>query len=64
VVDEGGEYRYLMVNGKNQGGINLHTGESAYRYTDGMIGLAQMYVKEPRQVLVIGLGAGLIGRVL
>jgi spermidine synthase len=64
VVEQGGEYRYLMVNGKDQGGINLRTGESAYRYTDGMIGLAHMYVKKPQQVLVIGLGAGQIGPVL
>ena len=53
-----------MVNGKDQGGIDLRTGKSAYRYTDGMIGLAHMYVRKPQQVLVIGLGAGQIGPVL
>ena len=64
VVEEGGETRYLMVNGKDQGGIDLSTGKSAYRYTGGMIGLAHMYVRKPRQVLVIGLGAGQIGPAL
>ncbi|MGB5716890.1 MAG: fused MFS/spermidine synthase [Gammaproteobacteria bacterium] len=64
VVDEGADYRYLLVNGKDQGGIDRHTGKSAYRYTDGMIGLAHMYVRKPRQVLVIGLGAGQIPPVL
>jgi spermidine synthase len=61
VVDEGDNYRYLLVNAKSQGGVNLRTGESAYSYTDGMIGLANLYVAQPRRVLVIGLGAGLIG---
>ena len=64
VVEVGGRDRYLLVNGKDQGGIDLRTGKPAYTYTDGMIGLAQMYVRQTRQMLVIGLGAGQIGPAL
>lgn len=60
VIDEGGLYRYMVVNGADQGGIVLETGSSAYAFEDGLVGLAGLYVAKPASALVIGLGPGVI----
>jgi spermidine synthase len=61
VIEEGGRYRYMVVNGSDQGGLDLLDGSSAYRYDDGLIGLGSHYVHEPQSALIIGLGAGIMG---
>lgn len=64
VVDQGDVYRYLIVNGADQGGISLPTGDSAYTFDAGLIALTRLYTEQPRTALVIGLGAGLISPIL
>jgi spermidine synthase len=60
VVDRADLYRYLIVNGADQGGIYLPTGDSAYTFDKGLVALTRFYTEQPRTALVIGLGAGLI----
>jgi spermidine synthase len=60
VIGLEGQYRFMIVNGFDQGGVNLTTGKSAYTYTDGLIGLGGFYTERPSSVLVIGLGPGII----
>jgi spermidine synthase len=60
VVELEGQYRFMIVNGYDQGGVNLSTGGSAYTFTDGLIDLGGFYAEAPSSVLVIGLGPGFI----
>jgi spermidine synthase len=53
-------YRFMIVNGFDQGGINLQTGKSAYPFAQGLAELGGFYSEEPSSVLVIGLGPGII----
>jgi len=64
VVDQGDVYRYMIVNGADQGGINLRTGHSAYTFDAGLVALTRYYTDRPRTALVIGLGAGLVAPIL
>ena len=64
VIDQDDQFRYLIVNGADQGGINLESGRSAYAFDEGLIALTRLYTERPRTALVIGLGAGLISPVL
>ena len=61
VIEEGGRFRYLVVNGSDQGGLDRLDGSSAYRYSDGLIGLGEQYVRNSESALIIGLGAGIMG---
>jgi len=61
VIEEGGRFRYMVVNGADQGGLDLLDGSSAYRYDEGMTALGEQYVPHPRSALIIGLGAGNMG---
>ena len=54
------QYRFMIVNGYDQGGVNLNTGGSAYPFTDALVDLGGFYSEQPSSVLVIGLGPGLI----
>jgi spermidine synthase len=60
VVELEGQYRFMIVNGFDQGAINLHSGKSAYNFTQGLIDLGSLYVDHPSSVLIIGLGPGII----
>ena len=60
VVEEKKRFRYLIVNGSDQGGLDLRDGSSAYRYVEGMIGLGNQYIDNPQNALIIGLGAGIM----
>jgi spermidine synthase len=60
VVGLESHYRFMIVNGFDQGGINLQTGGSAYNFTDGLVDLGGFYAGQPSSVLVIGLGPGVI----
>jgi len=60
VIEQDTRYRYMIVNGFDQGGIDLRTGQSAYTYDDGLLGLGQLYADNPSSVLIIGLGPGVI----
>jgi len=53
-------YRYMIVNGFDQGGVNLSAGGSAYNFTDGLIDLGGFYDQQPSSALIIGLGPGII----
>jgi spermidine synthase len=64
IIDLGHVERYMVVNGADQGGIYLSSGESAYTYDDGLIGLGRLYVRSPRSALIIGLGSGVMARTL
>jgi len=61
VIEEGGRFRYMVVNGSDQGGLDLLDGSSAYRYDAGLIALGNYYVRQPQSALIIGLGAGIMG---
>lgn len=61
VIEEGGRFRYMVVNGADQGGLDLLDGSSAYRYSEGLISLGSHYVHQPQSALIIGLGAGIMG---
>jgi spermidine synthase len=61
VIEEGKRFRYMVVNGSDQGGLDLLDGSSAYRYDEGMTSLGGYYVRQPQSVLIIGLGAGIMG---
>jgi len=61
VIEERGRFRYLVVNGTDQGGLDLLDGSSAYRYAVGMTALGDLYVRNPQSALIIGLGAGIMG---
>ena len=58
VIEEGGRFRYMVVNGADQGGLDLLDGSSAYRYDEAMTILGEHYVSNKKSALVIGLGAG------
>ena len=60
VREEGERFRYMVVNGSDQGGLDLLDGSSAYHYVEGMIALGNQYVDNPQSALIIGLGAGLM----
>jgi spermidine synthase len=60
VIEEGGRFRYMVVNGSDQGGLDLLDGSSAYRYDAGLIALGDYYVRQPQSALIIGLGAGIM----
>ncbi len=64
VVEENHRYRYMIVNGFDQGGIILQDGESVYHYVEGLVGLARLYVRDPERVLIIGLGPGVMATAL
>jgi len=64
VIEEGRRFRYMVVNGSDQGGLDMNDGSSAYRYNQGLVGLGRQYVHDPQSALVIGLGAGLVSRQL
>jgi spermidine synthase len=53
-------YRFMIVNGYDQGGINLYSGKSAYYFTEGLVGLGGFYTEDPSDALLIGLGPGFI----
>jgi spermidine synthase len=59
-----GTYRYMIINSADQGGIDVATGTSAYLYGRAMNRCAEMYVRDARRALVIGLGSGTISRKL
>lgn len=61
VIEEAGRFRYMVVNGSDQGGLDRLDGSSAYRYSDGLIGLGEQYVRNSESALIIGLGAGIMG---
>jgi len=61
VIEEGKRFRYMVVNGSDQGGLDRLDGSSAYRYSEGLIGLGEQYVHNPQRALIIGLGAGIMG---
>jgi hypothetical protein len=50
----------MVVNGSDQGGLDRLDGSSAYRYSEGLIGLGDQYVRDPKSVLIIGLGVGIM----
>jgi spermidine synthase len=60
VIEENGRFRYLVANGSDQGGLDLRDGSATDRFDEGMIGLGGHYVRDPRNALIIGLGAGAI----
>ena len=60
VVGLAGQYHFMIVNGFDQGGINLQSGRSAYNFTEGLVDLGGFYTAPPTSVLVIGLGPGII----
>jgi spermidine synthase len=60
VIERGGEYRYMIVNGFDQGGIELKTGKSAYMFDQGLVGLGRHFSRDPQQALIIGLGPGVM----
>jgi spermidine synthase len=64
VVEQGDDYRYMIVNGTDQGGIDIETGLSAYTYDDGLIGLARLYAARLNSALIIGLGPGVMAETL
>ena len=64
VVERNGKYRYMIVNGFDQGGIDLQTGKSAYMFDEGLVALAQFYAQNPQRVLIIGLGPGVMATAL
>jgi hypothetical protein len=64
VVEQEDRYRYMIVNGFDQGGIDLRTGQSAYTFDDGLIGLGRLYHSQLSSVLIIGLGPGVIAGTL
>ena len=64
IVEQGDKYRYMIVNGGDQGGIDIATGMSAYDYDDAMIGLARLYADSVDSALIIGLGAGVMVKTL
>jgi len=60
VIEQDGEYRYMIVNGFDQGGIELKTGKSAYLFDQGLVGLGRHFSRDPQQALIIGLGPGVM----
>ncbi|MGD2062739.1 MAG: fused MFS/spermidine synthase [Nitrospirota bacterium] len=64
VIDQGDIYRYMIVNGADQGGIDLKTGRAVYTFDDALIAVTRLYAERPQTALVIGLGAGVISSVL
>jgi predicted membrane-bound spermidine synthase len=64
VIEREERTRYKVVNGFDQGGIFLATGESAYNFDDGLVGVGRMYAANRDRVLLIGLGPGGIATAL
>ena len=64
VVEKDGTHRYMIVNGFDQGGIDLQTGKSAYLFDEGLVALGRFYARDPERVLIIGLGPGVIATAL
>jgi len=64
VVEQEDRYRYMIINGFDQGDIDLRTGESAYTFDDGLIGLGRFYHGQLSSALIIGLGPGVFAGTL
>lgn len=64
IIEQADRYRYMVVNGTDQGGIELPSGNSADTFDKGLIGLSQLYVSSPANALIIGLGSGLVVKAL
>jgi spermidine synthase len=64
VVEQGGADRFMIVNGFDQGGIDIDSGLSTYDYDDGLIGLARLYAANIDSALIIGLGPGVMAETL
>ena len=54
----------MIVNGFDQGGIDLQTGKSAYLFDQGLVGLGRHFGRDPQQALIIGLGPGVMADAL
>jgi spermidine synthase len=64
VIEQDGRYRYMVVNGFDQGGIDLENGKSAYLFDQGLVGLGRHFSRDPKQALIIGLGPGVMADAL
>lgn len=60
VMEVNKAYRFLLIDGANQGGVNLKDGSSAVVYTYVLEKLAYMACPDTKRALVIGLGPGTI----
>jgi spermidine synthase len=60
ILERADNYRYMVVNGFDQGGIYLPTGLSTYNYDDALIGIVDLYHNKPKSALIIGLGPGMM----
>jgi len=64
VVDHAGGVRRLLVNGANQGGIELSTGAASEPFSDYLAVLGHRYHPRARRALLVGLGCGALARTL
>jgi protein-L-isoaspartate O-methyltransferase len=62
VVDHGGGVRRLLVNGANQGGIELESGAASEPFSDYLAVLGHRYHPRARRALLVGLGCGALAR--
>jgi len=64
VLERNGDYRYMVANGFDQGGIYIPTGLSTYNYDDALIAVVDLYLEQPESALIIGLGPGVMAKTL
>ena len=64
VMDYAGGVRELLINGANQGGVELATGAASRPFSDYLSMVGHRYHPHARSALLIGLGSGALARTL
>ncbi len=64
VIEVPGAWRSLYVNGVDQGGIELADNTSRHPFSEYLALMAHRYHAHPRNVLLIGLGCGVLAKTL
>jgi spermidine synthase len=62
VIETQGPSRALYVNGVDQGGIDLVSGASLHPFSDYLALMLYRYHPNPRRVLLLGLGCGVLAK--
>jgi spermidine synthase len=64
VVDVGGVYRALLLDGATQGMIELSSGQSRVPFSDYLAAMSHLYHPKAERFLMLGLGCGILATTL
>lgn len=64
VIDVGGVWRGLMIDGASQGGIELASGASYFPFSEYLAFMSHRYHPKAKHALLLGLGCGVLAKTL